>query len=61
MLGWIAAGVPVVMAGDHLHADRYVARLLFISARRRWRECRALVEAVEAVEHANGGELAAVA
>lgn len=46
VVGWIAAGVPFVMAGDHLHADRFAARLLFIAARRRWREARALVNAV---------------
>ncbi len=42
-LGWIAAGVPVVMAGDHARAGRYVSRLLFTAARRRWREARALI------------------
>ncbi len=41
-LGWIAAGVPVIMAGDHQRAGRCIARLLFIAARRRWRELRAL-------------------
>jgi ERCC4-type nuclease len=41
-LGWIAAGLPVVMAGDHDRAGRYVSRLLYIAARRRWREARAL-------------------
>jgi len=34
---------PVVMAGDHARAGRYIARLLWITARRRWRELRALV------------------
>jgi ERCC4-type nuclease len=42
-LGWIAAGVPVIMAGDHARAGRYVSRLLFTAARRRWREARSLV------------------
>ena len=42
LLGWIAAGVPIIMAGDHARAGRYVGRLLFTAARRRWRECRAL-------------------
>ena len=42
-LGWITQGVPVVMAGDHERAGRYVARLLFLAARRRWREARQLV------------------
>jgi len=46
VLGWIAAGVPVVMAGDHARAGRYVSRLLYIAARRRWREARGLVQAV---------------
>ncbi len=43
VLGWIAAGVPVIMAGDHARAGRYVSRLLFTVARRRWREAQALV------------------
>ncbi|HEX4132101.1 MAG TPA: hypothetical protein VHZ24_18875 [Pirellulales bacterium] len=28
VLGWIASGLPVVMAGDHERAGRYVSRLL---------------------------------
>jgi DNA excision repair protein ERCC-4 len=47
VLGWIAAGLPVVMAGDHQRAGQYAARILFTAARRRWREARALVGAVE--------------
>lgn len=31
LLGWIETGLPVVMAGDHERAGRYVARLLFTS------------------------------
>jgi hypothetical protein len=46
VLGWIAAGVPIVMAGDHARAGRYVSRLLFTAARRRWREARALVGSI---------------
>ncbi len=42
-LGWIAAGVPVILAGDHARAGQYVSRLLYTAARRRWREARALV------------------
>lgn len=45
-LGWIAAGLPVVMAGDHKRAGRYTAKLLFLAARRRWREARQLVGGV---------------
>ena len=45
LLGWVANGLPVLMAGDHERAGRYVARLLVIAARRRWRELRALAGA----------------
>ena len=43
VLGWIAAGVPVLMAGTHERPERYDSRLLYTAARRRWREARALV------------------
>lgn len=42
-MGWIAQGVPFIMAGSHERAGRYVGRLLFTAARRRWRECRGLI------------------
>jgi hypothetical protein len=48
-LGWAADGIPVIMAGDHERAGRYVARLLFIAARRRYRELRTLLIPVEAL------------
>ncbi|KKL24098.1 hypothetical protein LCGC14_2418760 [marine sediment metagenome] len=48
LLGWMASGLPIIMAGDHARAGRYVSRLLFIAARRRWRESRALVDEVTA-------------
>lgn len=43
LLGWIAMGLPVVMAADHQRAGRYTARLLFLAARRRWRELQGLL------------------
>jgi DNA excision repair protein ERCC-4 len=43
LLGWIAMGLPIIMAADHARAGRYVSRLLFTAARRRWREARSLV------------------
>jgi DNA excision repair protein ERCC-4 len=46
VLGWVASGLPVIMAGNHNHAGRYVSRLLFIAARRRWRENKSFVENV---------------
>ena len=45
-LGWIATGVPIVMVGDHERCGRFVARLLFLAARRRWRESRAFADHV---------------
>lgn len=45
-LGWIAAGVPIVMAGTHERAGEHIAQLIYIAARRRWRESRALIGAV---------------
>jgi len=38
LVGWIARGLPVVMAGSHQRAGQITARLLFIAARRRWQE-----------------------
>ena len=49
VLAWIAGGLPVVMAGDHERAGRYVARLLYLTARRRWREVRTFAAGVEEV------------
>ncbi len=46
LLGWIATGLPILMAGDHARAGRYVSRLLFTAARRRWRESRTLINGV---------------
>lgn len=47
LLGWIATGLPVVMANDRERAGRYVGRLLYTAARRRWREARMLIQATE--------------
>lgn len=41
LLGWIAQGVPVIMAGDRERAQKFAGRLLFIAARRRFRELQA--------------------
>ncbi len=49
-LGAIASGVPVVMVGSRQRAGQIVSRLLFLAARRRWREVRAL-----AIEQARPG------
>jgi DNA excision repair protein ERCC-4 len=50
LLGWIAAGLPVLMAGNHVRAGQYVSRILFTAARRRWRENRQLLAKLEEVK-----------
>ena len=45
LLAWMSDGVPVLMAGDHERAGKFVSRFLFTVARRRWRELRGLVQA----------------
>lgn len=43
VLGYIEMGLPFILAGSREKAEEYAAKLLFISARRRWRELRGLV------------------
>ncbi|HEX4145156.1 MAG TPA: hypothetical protein VHY91_16740 [Pirellulales bacterium] len=45
-LSWITAGIPVVLAGDRERAAKYVGRILYMAARNRWREARALVSGI---------------
>lgn len=44
LLGWIAAGLSVELVGDHHRAGRFAARILYITAKRRWRELRAMAK-----------------
>lgn len=46
LMGWQAAGLSIHMVGDHERAGRHAARLLFTTAKRRYRELRALCDAV---------------
>lgn len=48
VLSWIARGIPVVMAGDRTRAARLTGRILFLAARRRWRELQSFRDSVEA-------------
>jgi DNA excision repair protein ERCC-4 len=43
LLGWQTAGLPVLLCESRERAGHYVSRFLFVAARRRWREARALV------------------
>jgi len=42
LMGWIALGIPIVMAGNHEKAGRFVARMLIITAKRRLKELASL-------------------
>lgn len=46
ILGWQAAGLPVCLAGNHRRAGELVSRMLYITARRRWKEARGLIQSV---------------
>jgi ERCC4-type nuclease len=45
LLGWQAKGLQICMVDDHERAGRYISRLLFTVAKRRYREARALLVA----------------
>jgi ERCC4-type nuclease len=47
LLSWMMQGIPVLMAGDHDRAGRYVARMLLLAARRRWRENRGILAVLD--------------
>jgi len=47
VLSWITRGIPILMAGDRTRAARCTGRLLFLAARRRWRELQSFRDAVE--------------
>ena len=46
VLSWTAAGVPVLLAGTRERSAQCVSRMLYLAARRRWREARTLVAGV---------------
>ncbi len=49
VLGWVAGGIPIIFPGNRETADTVMARLLFIAARRRWRELQSLVHGLKVV------------
>jgi ERCC4-type nuclease len=46
ILGWIASGIPVVMAGTRERAQGVAQRMLVIAAKRRYADCVRFGEAV---------------
>ncbi len=54
LIGWITTGVPIVMADTHERAGKFVSRMLFTAAKRRYRESRNLIANV--LENREGAE-----
>lgn len=46
LLGWMAQGIPVVMTGTNERAGRFISRMLFTAARRRYTEALGFLNAV---------------
>lgn len=46
VLGWMGAGVPVLLAGDASRAGDAIARMLFIAARRKYGIIRNMIQGV---------------
>lgn len=44
LMGWIAEGIPVVMTQNHTRAGVFVARMLYITARRRLFELGSILD-----------------
>lgn len=59
ILGWIAMGIPILFCGDRERAQTFTARLLFIAARRRWREAQVFLPTLRVVGDTNEVEHAA--
>lgn len=47
VFGWIAHGLPIIMAGNAAQASKYTSRLLFIAARRRWNELQSFYKGLK--------------
>ena len=42
LMGWIAMGIPITMAGNHQRAGVWVARMLYIASKRRYLQLKHL-------------------
>lgn len=52
LMGWIAQGIPVIMIGDHARAAKWVSRMLFLAARRRYEEVYPMMELMVSLDKA---------
>ena len=47
VLSWIARGIPIILAGDRIRAARVCGHILFLAARKRWRELQSFSHDIE--------------
>ena len=52
LLGIVEMGIPVIAAGNRTRAGEYIAKLLWLTANRRYREIRGLMQPVEEEQEA---------
>jgi DNA excision repair protein ERCC-4 len=50
VLGWMAMGIPFILADTHEKASKVASKMLYIAARRRWREARGLLSGISVTE-----------
>lgn len=50
LLSWIGQGISVVMAGDRRGTEKFATRILYLTARRHYRQLRAMVGTMEQTE-----------
>jgi ERCC4-type nuclease len=47
LMGWLAMGIPIFFARDHVTAAGIVAHFMFLAARRRWREAVSMCDTLK--------------
>ena len=50
IVGWAATGLPTMLVGNRVRAGRLISKICYTAARRRYRECRRLVQATTTIE-----------
>lgn len=46
ILSWVARGIPILLAGNAIRGGHMCGQLLFLAARRRWRELQSFNESI---------------
>lgn len=54
LLSWMSQGIQVLMAPDRATAQKWASKILFLVARRHWRQLRTMYQAMQPEEGVNG-------